>query len=350
MSLKNITHILNTETLAAMTTHDSVDELNATYWAQVTANGDQLTKLEREAYFRLNQFALRYVGVAYLSANKLATIVGCGRATIFRAFKKLRSLGMIEVLNAKRRSDNRQTANIVRILPLPIEEMAPANEMVSEVPSAEKESKKHDSDKGKTTKEAKELNDSQGAIENGPQAAQQNDPPLISSLLSSFSLSSQPFDTTPNEILSAFSVGTELTRAIHPLAIPVEQRLELLTKGIANHVRSVLSRQFPLFVRNFDLLAYVRQIESAAIRTAYVAKQKNLRSVTGYFLSVVISLVRDEMAQMAAEIAMEEAEGEGLSGYAAMAYARYVAQEYASGEGVTQVRSIIDECSIGETG
>lgn len=335
MSLKNITHILNTETLAAMTTHDSVDELNATYWAQVTLNGDQLTKLDREVYFRLNQFALRYVGVAYLSANKLATVVGCGRATVFRAFKKLRSLGMIEVLNAKRRSDNRQTANIVRILPLPIEEMAPANEMDSEVPQLEA---------------TQQTNDSQGAIENDPQAAQQNDPPLISSLLSSFSLRSKAFEVTPNEVLSAFNVEAELARAIQPLAIPVEQRLELLTKGITNHVRSVLSRQFPILARNFDLLAYLRQIESAAIRTAYVAKKKNLRSITGYFLSVVISLVRDEMAQMTAEIAMEEAEGEGLAGYAGTAYARYMAQEYASGEGLTQVRSIIDECSIGETG
>ena len=335
MSLKNITHILNTETLAAMNTHDSVDELNATYWSQVTLNGDQLTKLEREVYFRLNQFALRYIGVAYLSANKLATIVGCGRATIFRAFKKLRSLGMIEVLNAKRRSDNRQTANIVRILPLPIEEMEPTNEMDSEAPQLEA---------------AQQTNDSQGTIENDPQVARQNDPPLISSLLNSFSLSSKAFKATPNEILSAFNVETELARAIQPLAIPVEQRLELLTKGIANHVKSVLSRQFPLLVRNFNLLAYVRQIESAAIRTAYVAKQKDLRSITGYFLSVVTSLVCDEMAQMAAEIAMEEAEGEGLSGYAAMAYARYMAQEYVSGEGLAHVRSIIDECSIGETG
>lgn len=350
MSLKNITHILTTETLATMTTHDSVDELNTTYWSQVTLNGDQLTKLEREVYFRLNQFALRYVGVAYLSANKLAAIVGCGRATIFRAFKKLRSLGMIEVLNAKRRSDNRQTANIVRILPLPIEEMAHANETDSEVPFTEEGSKKRDSDKKKIATEAKELNDSQGTIQNDPQVGQQNDPPLISSLLSSFSLSSKAFKATPNEVLSAFNVETELARAIQPLAIPVKQRLELLTKGIANHVRFVLSRQFPLLVRNFDLLAYVRQIESAAIRTAYVAKQKNLRSITGYFLSVVISLVSDEMAQIAAEIAMEEAEGEGLSGYTAMAYARYVAQEYVSGEGLTQVRSIIDECSIAKTG
>ncbi|MCQ4089449.1 hypothetical protein [Exiguobacterium sp. LL15] len=335
MSLKNITHILNTETLASMTTHDSVDDLNATYWAQVTLNGDQLTKLEREVYYRLNQFALRYIGVTYLSANKLATIVGCGRATIFRAFKKLRTLGMIEVHNAKRRSDNRQTSNIVRILPLPIEETAATNEIDNGVPQFE---------------DTQPANDSQGTIENDPQVAQQNDSPLISSLLSSFSSSSKTFDATPNEILSAFNVGTELARAIQPLAIPVEQRLELLTKGIVNHVRSVLSRQFPLLVRNFDLLAYIRQIESAAIRTAYVAKKKNLRSITGYFLSVVTSLVCDEMAQMAAELAMEKAEGEGLSGYAAIVYGRYVAQECASGEGLVMVRSIIDECYIGEVG
>lgn len=335
MSLKNITHILNSETLASMTTHDSVDELNTTYWAQVALNGDQLTKLEREVYYRLNQFALRYIGVAYLSANKLATIVGCGRATVFRAFKKLRTLGMIEVHNAKRRSDNRQTSNIVRILPLPIGETAATNEVDNRVPQFE---------------EAQPTNDSQGTTRNDPQGHSRNDSPLISSLLSSFSLSSKAFKATPNEVLSAFNVETGLARAIQPLAIPVKQRLELLTKGIANHVRSVLSRQFPLLVRNFDLLAYVRQIESAAIRTAYVAKQKNLRSITGYFLSVVISLVSDEMAQIAAEIAMEEAEGEGLSGYAAIVYGRYVAQEYASDEGLVMVRSIIDECSIGEVG
>ncbi|WP_290779068.1 hypothetical protein [Exiguobacterium sp. UBA5002] len=335
MSLKNITHILNSETLASMTTHDSVDDLNATYWAQVTLNGDQLTKLEREVYYRLNQFALRYIGVAYLSANKLATIVGCGRATVFRAFKKLRTLGMIEVHNAKRRSDNRQTSNIVRILPLPIEETADTKEIDNGVPQFE---------------EAQPANDSQGTIQNDSQGYSRNDSPLISSLLSSFSSSSKTFDATPNEILSAFNVETELTRAIQPLAIPVEQRIELLTKGIANHVRSVLSRQFPLLVRNFDLLAYVRQIESAATRTAYVAKKKKLRSITGYFLSVVTSLVCDEMAQMTAEIAIEEASGEGLSGYAAIVYGRYVAQEYASDEGLVMVRSIIDECSIGEVG
>ncbi|MFX4305532.1 hypothetical protein F8N00_09085 [Exiguobacterium sp. A1_3_1] len=335
MSLKNITHILNSETLASMTTHDSVDDLNATYWAQVTLNGDQLTILEREVYYRLNQFALRYIGVAYLSANKLATIVGCGRATIFRAFKKLRTLGMIEVHNAKRRSDNRQTSNIVRIMPLPIEEAAATNEIDNGVPQFE---------------ETQPANDPQGTIQNDSQALSRNDSPLISSLLSSFSSSSKTFDATPNEILSAFNVETELTRAIQPLAIPVEQRLELLTKGIANHVRYVLSRQFPLLARNFDLLAYIRQIESAAIRTAYVAKKKNLRSITGYFLSVVTSLVCDEMAQVAAELAMEESKGEGLSGYAAIVYGRYVAQEYASDEGLVMVRSIIDECSIGEVG
>ena len=99
-----ITLVLNESTLSSLSNHKDVDAINATYWAQVTANGDVLTKADRNVYFTISKHAVKYPGVAYLSANSIAKMVECSRATVMRAFKKLRTLNMIEILNAKRKS------------------------------------------------------------------------------------------------------------------------------------------------------------------------------------------------------------------------------------------------------
>lgn len=343
MSKSTITYLLNEETIQSFTTHESVEALNTTYWNQINANGESITKTEHEIYFKLTQFAVKHVGVAYMTANTMAKLVDRSRSTIMRAYRTLKALNMIEIINCKRKSDNRQTASIIRILPLHAEftaENVPTCESNSEVASEVDAVEKVQSDKAKSSVES--INETQSDT----QAEQSVRHQKTFSSSSSKTLKDLTFDKgecSALTLLNAFNIDQSLIRAIQPLALSTSKQVELFNGGIITHLQIALSRKFPAFMRNFDLSAYTDAVQSAAIRTAFVSKRKQVRNVVGYFLRTLVALISESFAELAADIVIESAEVEGYVGYDAVVYARHEAKGLAHGSALERVISLIDE-------
>ena len=343
-----IEYLLNEQTIKKFTTHDTVESLNETYWEQINANRANLTKTEREIYFKLTQYAAKYPGVAYLTANTMATLIDKSRSTVMRAYRVLKALNMIEVIPCKRKSDNRQTASIIRILPLHVEvtaENARGLKTDTDVPVVEDNAEKPVSNQAKSNVE---LNaDLENATQDATQGNGQNDTPLNSLSLNSLkALNLKTFDNhecSALEVLNAFSIDQSLIRAIQPLALSTSKQVELLNGGIVAHLQIALSRKFAVFMRNFDILAHLDAIQSAAIRTAYVAKRKQVRNIVGYFLRTLVVLISESFAELAADIAVEAADIEGYTGYNAVVFARYEAKSLAQGSALERVTALIDE-------
>gem|GEM_PF-1891124 len=343
-----ITYLLNEETIKQFTTHDSIEALNATYWEQINANSANLTKTEREIYFKLTQYAAKYPGAAYLTANTMATLIDMSRSTVMRAYRTLKALNMIEVISCKRKSDNRQTASIIRLLPLNVEATAENTRGLktdTDVPVAEDNAGKFVSNQAKSRVEFNI--DLENATQDATQGNGQNDTPLNSLSLNSLkALNLKTFENhecSAIEILNAFNVDQSLIRAIQPLALSTSKQVELLNGGIVAHLQIALSRKFPAFLRSLDLSAYTDAIQSAAVRTAYVAKRKQIRNIVGYFLRTLVALISESFAELAADTAVEAAEVGGYVGYSAMVYARHEAKGLAQGSGLERVLALIDE-------
>ena len=340
--------ILNTETIKQFTTHDSIEALNKTYWAQINANSANLTKTEREIYYKLSQYSVKYPGAAYLTANTMAKLIDRSRSTVMRAYRTLKALNMIEVINCKRKSDNRQTASIIRILPLHVEdtvENARGLKMDTDVPVAEDNAEKPTANQAKSNAEL--ISNSKDATQDATQGTGENDTPLNSLSLNSLkALNLKAFDTddcNAIETLNAFNIDQSLIRAIQPLALSTSKQVELLNGGIVTHLQIALSRKFAAFMRNFDLSAYTDAIQSAAIRTAFVAKRKQVRNLVGYFLKTLTTLIDAELAELATDIAVEAAEIEGYTGYNAVVFARFEAKGLAQGSALEYVTALINE-------
>jgi len=343
-----ITYLLNEETIMQFTTHDTVEALNATYWEQLDANSANLSKTEREIYYKLSQYSVKYPGVAYLTANTMAKLIDKSRSTVMRAYKTLKALGMIEIINCKRKSDNRQTASIIRLLPLNVEvtaENARGLKTDTDVPVAEDSAEKPVSNQAKSSVESNV--DLENATQDATQGNGQNDTPLNSLSLNSLkALNLKTLDTgecNALEVLNAFNIDQSLIRAIQPLALSTSKQVELLNGGIVAHLQIALSRKFPVFLRNFDILAHLDAIQSAAVRTAYVAKRKQVRNLVGYFLKTLVVLISESFAELATGIAVEAAEVEGYTGYDAVVFARFEAKSLAQGSGLERVTSLINE-------
>lgn len=348
MSKSTITYLLNEQTTQSFTTHDSIEALNSTYWTQINANSANLTKTEREIYFKLTQHAAKYVGVAYLTANTMAKLVEKSRSTVMRAYRTLKALNMIEVIPCKRKSDNRQTASIIRILPLIVEvtvENARGLKTDIDVSVAEDSAEKPASNQAKSSVE---LNaDLENATQDDTQGSGQNDTPLNSLSLNSLeALNLKPFDKgecSGLEVLNAFGIDQSLIRAIQPLALPTSKQVELLNGGIVTHLQIALSRNYLAFMRNFDILAHLDAIQSAAVRTAFVAKRKQIRNIVGYFLKTLTTLIDAELAELAADIAIEAAEIGGYTAYDAVVFARYEVKALAHGYALERVVALVNE-------
>ncbi len=343
-----ITYLLNEQTIKQFTTHDTVESLNATYWAQINANSANLTKTERSVYFKLTQYAVKHVGVAYMTATTMAKLIDKSRSTVMRAYRTLKALNMIEVINCKRKSDNRQTASIIRIMPLQVEdtaENARGLKTDTDVPVTEDNAEKPVSNQAKSSVE---LNaDLENATQDATQGSGQNDTPLNSLSLNSLkALNLKTFDKGECgtlEVLNAFNIDQSLIRAIQPLALSTAKQVELLNGGIVTHLQIALSRKFTAFMRNFDILAHLDEIQSAAVRTAYVSKRKQVRNTVGYFLKTLVVLISETLAELATDIAVEAAEVEGHAGYDAAIFARYEAKSLAQGIALERVTALINK-------
>ena len=289
MAQSAITYILNDETLRALSNHADKDAVNATYWYHVDRIGDTLTKTERNILKTLSHYMVKFAGVAYTSRATLAKAVGCSVKSVQRAYAKFSKLGIIEIIAAKRQSDMRQTANILRLIPAPVavadETETPVDPQVVPQENGENVPALNCSPAPKVIKDLKTF-DSAGARE----CANNSD--------SEAALS-------PQQTLDAFNVPAEIQRALMPLTLPVDKILTLVnpndTRNIVNHVQNALMADYPRVAACFELQDYVDVIQSAAIRTAWVAKRKKVRSLTGYFLNTLVTLLRDIFAQITAE-------------------------------------------------
>lgn len=325
-----ITLILNESTLSSLTNHKDVDAINATYWAQVTANGDVLTKADRNVYFTISKHAVKYPGVAYLSANSIAKMVECSRATVMRAFKKLRTLNMIEILNAKRKSDNRQTANILRMLPVAAESVVAENSPIqpqenevtrsthTDVHVSKGNAEKPAANQAKSNVEL--ISNSSDATQDATQGTGENVTPVSSFSLNSLQAPKDLKDLKTFEganardcgALDAFNVPVELQRALIKLPITDAKKFELLnsndSRSIATYANHALSAEFPTLMRNFDVLKYASLVESAAVRTAFVAKRKSIRNLVAYFLRTFVALLQAALVELAIELTLDAVE------------------------------------------
>ncbi|MED3084668.1 helix-turn-helix domain-containing protein [Bacillus toyonensis] len=117
-----ITIIAGDETYKNLTTFKTIDELNKTVRAYKEKFAAQLNKNQLAVLNHLHNYSSKYFGVSFKSKKKIAEALHISRRTVIRACQHLESLGMIKQLEMKRKSDMRQTSNIIVIQPIIMEE------------------------------------------------------------------------------------------------------------------------------------------------------------------------------------------------------------------------------------
>ena len=294
MAKTAITYILSDSTIESLINHKDKKDVNKTYWFHHDRLGKILTKSDQKIFLEISRHSVKYPGVSYMARATIAKKLGISVKTVQRCVSKLKEHGAVEVINTKRKTDMRQTANILRMIrPEDYEyifnnETATVDVFVQEdvqQEGTEIVSPVNNAHINKNQKDFKTF-DSAGAREC---ADTSGDESAIS----------------PQQVLNSFNVPTEIQRALMPLTLPVDKILTLVnpndTRNIVNHVQNVLMAEYPRVAACFELEEYVDVIQSAAIRTAWVAKRKKVRSLTGYFLKTLVTLLRDVFAHITAE-------------------------------------------------
>lgn len=312
MAKTAITYILSDSTIESLINHKDKKDVNKTYWFHHDRLGKILTKSDQKIFLEISRHSVKYPGVSYMARATIAKKLGISVKTVQRCVSKLKEHGAVEVINTKRKTDMRQTANILRMIrPEDYEyifnnETATVDVFVQEdvqQEGAEIVSPVNNAHINKNQKDLKTF-DSAGAreceIKDGGEG---------------FVKAEQaPTTITPQQVLNSFNVPTEIQRALAPLCLDVAHLLTLVnpndTRSIANHVQHALIADFPKVAVNFDMNDYVAEITSAALRTAWVAKRKPVGNVAGYFLKTLVNELRKAFMALTveclAEIAVEE--------------------------------------------
>lgn len=271
--MNNLTLILNNATLQSLANHANKDELNATFAAHRDRIKDELTKTEREIFFMLACYSVKYYGVSWLSHKTIAADLGCSTKTVQRAFNKFVSLGAVEVFVAKRPQDRRQTANIVRFVKVAETTECPVN--VEEI-----ETNVHPTNTSLNTKNLKHIKTFE--------AKPTEQAPAVASV-------------TKQELADAYDIPQEVVYATNAVRLSDRKFIELFANNGAVLRDALFKRATndaltPMLVR-WELTnpVYLACLKSAAIRTAYVAKQRPIRNITAYFIATYCDLVTKEM-------------------------------------------------------
>lgn len=305
MAKAAITYILSDSTLESLINHADKKDVNKTYWFHHDRLNKTLSKSDKKIFLEISRHSVKYPGVSYMARATIAKKLGISVKTVQRCVSKLKEHGAVEVINTKRKTDMRQTANILRMIrPEDFEyrfnnETATVDVFVHEdvqQDGAEIVSPVNNAHINKNQKDLKTF-DSASARE----CANEDSGEAV-------------VEATPQQTLDAFNVPAEIQRALMPLSLPVAKLLTLAnpqdTRSIVNHVQSALIGDFPKVAANFDMPAYADVIQSAAVRTAWVAKRKPVRNVVGYFLKTLITLLREAFmavtVECLAEITVEE--------------------------------------------
>ncbi|MBG9536950.1 cytosolic protein [Bacillus thuringiensis] len=118
---QTITILASTETYKNLVSFQNLKELNDTVRAYKEQFADQLNKNQLAVLKHLHSHSCKYFGVSFKSKKKIAEALLISRRTVIRACLHLESLGIIKQLEMKRKSDMRQTSNIIVIQPIIVE-------------------------------------------------------------------------------------------------------------------------------------------------------------------------------------------------------------------------------------
>ncbi|HEQ3527917.1 TPA: cytosolic protein [Bacillus cereus] len=111
-----ITILASIETYENLVSFQTIEELNDTvraYKKQYKLNKNQMAVLDH-----LHHYSAKYLGVSFKTKNNIADALHISRRTVIRVCQYLESLGMIKQLEMKRKSDRRQTSNVIVIQPI----------------------------------------------------------------------------------------------------------------------------------------------------------------------------------------------------------------------------------------
>ncbi|WP_342442555.1 helix-turn-helix domain-containing protein [Lysinibacillus sp. FSL K6-0075] len=108
------------EYLAQYTTFESVADMDTAVEEHIAAHYYDLTPAERAIVFKLASHSLNYPGVCHLKASTIADSLEISTKTVYRAIKKLESLGIIKRETTTKVKGGRG-ANIYIILPYQLE-------------------------------------------------------------------------------------------------------------------------------------------------------------------------------------------------------------------------------------
>lgn len=278
MAKQAITYILNEKTLKSLVNHPDLDALNRSYWYHHDRVKDILTKTEKEIFFLINKYSVKYRGVSYMSHRTIATHINCSTKTVQRAYRKLEKLGVIEAFEAKRTSDMKQTSSIVRIIRHEEEEL-----------------------------DTQESNVQQGTGENVHPETPSPKHPCLSS--NTFEGARVP----RSELAESFDIPNEVVHATLPLVLPDSKFVELFGQNGRGLYRKVFAEALKLGDKFFLAAFYswskewemqtdglVNCLRSASVRTNYMAKTKRVRNVVGYFLNTFWHLYESELRETVA--------------------------------------------------
>ncbi|MEH7149751.1 helix-turn-helix domain-containing protein [Bacillus thuringiensis] len=113
-----ITILASIEIYENLVSFQTIEELNNTVRAYKEQFADQLNKNQLAVLNHLQGHSAKYFGVSFKSKKKIAEDLNISRRTVIRACQHLESLGIIKQLEMKRKSDMRQTSNIIVIQPI----------------------------------------------------------------------------------------------------------------------------------------------------------------------------------------------------------------------------------------
>ncbi|MED2783962.1 helix-turn-helix domain-containing protein [Bacillus thuringiensis] len=116
-----ITILASIETYKNLVSFQTIEELNNTVRAYKEQFADQLNKNQLAVLNHLQRHSAKYFGVSFKSKKKIAEALHISRRTVIRVCQHLESLGIIKQLEMKRKSDMRQTSNIIVIQPIIVE-------------------------------------------------------------------------------------------------------------------------------------------------------------------------------------------------------------------------------------
>lgn len=270
--------ILSNEALANLANHNDKQDVNASHAYHRDRLRDELNQTDFNVLFLISKHSVKYYGVSFMAKSTMAEKLECSPRTVQRSIAKLAELGAIEVFSARRRGgDKRQTANVLRLVRRPAE---PADTPVdSGIVSPTNSFTNPYTNKNLKIK----------TFEQKPTAQAQQEP--VSSV-------------TKQDLAEAYDIPQEVVYATNAVRLSDRKFVELFANNGAVLRDALFKRATndaltPMLVR-WDLTnpVYLACLKSAAIRTAYVAKHRNVRNVTAYFIATYCDLVVKEMQEI----------------------------------------------------